>query len=118
MIHLLVDEAYAFDYLSILKVKSDKINNDVHYKQICLDLEVQLTTKNYETNLFEVLNSEQYKQLIECNRKIFDKIDLLRSGDLSITAKEIDDLNMKRFFAKNSLQKMFFKSLVRVEEKL
>lgn len=118
MIHLLVDEAYAFDYLSILKVKSDIKKNDFYYQQVCSDMEKRYSNKEYKSSFVDVLNSEEYKSLVECNRQIFDKIDLIRSGDSSITAREIDDLNMKRFYVKNSLQEKFFTNLMRAEEKL
>lgn len=104
MISLKVDEGYAFDYLAILDIKSR--NNiggcSITNFQNCLsDLHGQVGDK-----MNSILSSEEYKSLVSANGKTFEAVQLARYGEIS--AKEVDNLNMLRFLAKNALQKRFF----------
>lgn len=104
MINLLVDEAYAFDYLSILQVKQDQYPSQKNLKA----LNECLSYLEKQCDIFEtVLSSEEYKNLIDINTITFNLIDILRSGR-NITAKEIDDANMTRYYKKKKLQEKFF----------
>lgn len=111
MINILVDECYAFDYLSILEVK--KIHNPKHeiYFLDCLNY-----IKNQIPNIFEaIIDSKEYKELLESNKLTFEAVDRARYG--SISAKEVDECNMLRYQKKINLQKAFFPESLIVEKK-
>lgn len=104
MINLLVDEAYAFDYLSILEIKKDI--NSINYTnwQICKE---NLINEIGQDKMDEIINSEEYKQMIETNKLTFEAVEKARYGGV-ITAKEVDDANLKRHKRKLELQRKFF----------
>jgi hypothetical protein len=113
MINLLVDEAYAFDYLSILEVKKDLIVDT--QKQEAFE-----TCKNFLKNQLNNFNniyvSKEYKDLYDINKKTFDLVDLARNNG-NVTAKQVDDANMERFYRKRDLQFKFFSNPL-VESKI
>lgn len=114
MINLLVDEAYAFDYLSILEVKQHLFPSDLKLKSFTECLEsVSLQIKNFS----EIYSSIEYKNLYNINKETFNLVDLVRNGDPKVTAKQVDDANMERFYKKQELQAKFFSSKL-VEEKI
>jgi len=103
MINLLVDEAYAFDYLSILFIKKDMSDH-------CLNMWIQCgdnIKKQIDDNLWhEIINSSEYLDLIAINRNVFDAVEKARYG--TISAKEVDEKNMERYYQKIKLQNKFF----------
>ena len=103
MIDLLVDEAYAFDYLSILHVKKT-INEKVEsiWKDCFFYIQKQIGNKLMQ----EIIHSIEYKNMIEANQITFDAVEKARYG--SITAKEVDEANMLRYKRKCELQNKFF----------
>jgi len=104
MINLLVDEAYAFDYLSILEIKKNlNISNSENWQNCLISIQNQIGL-----NLMNlIVNSEEYKNMIEANQITFDAVEKARYG--SITAKEVDEANMLRYKRKVELQNKFFK---------
>jgi hypothetical protein len=112
MINLPVDEGYAYDVLAICHVKYSKQlpNSEKSYFLILTELKKQLG-KIHD----DILDSEEYKELIMANLETFDAVEKARYGN--ITAKEVDDLNMKRFYCKKNLQKKFFPNLEYLEQK-
>lgn len=105
MINLKVDESYAFDYLSILEVKKNKTNNGIENWSFCFNFLKNQT----EENLFnQIINSNEYKDMINANLNTFDAVEKARYG--LISAKEVDDWNMKRYEAKVKFQNKFFPS--------
>ena len=105
MINLLVDEAYAFDYLSILHVKKN-INQQVEssWKE-CFDY---IKNQIGENTMQEIINSKEYHGMIDANQITFDAVEKARYGE--ITAKEVDKANMLRYEKTCELQKKFFNS--------
>ncbi len=107
MINLSVDEAYAFDYLSILEVK--KKNSQKDYDNY-------INTSNFISNqigndLFNtIVQSVSYRDLIKTNKQIYDLIDLIRKDEIELDAKVIDQANTDRYNLKKSLQHVFFKT--------
>jgi len=95
MINLLVDEAYAFDYLAILKVKKSD-----HYDKIFSHLSEQLE------NIDNIVSSQEFQKMIEANQRVFDGVERARYG--TISAKELDAVNLERYYAKQIFQKKFF----------
>jgi hypothetical protein len=107
MINLKVDEAYAFDYLSILYVKKN-------YSKAALDswfycgyyLEEQIGSDLYK----RIINSDEYKSMIEANQQTFNMVDLAKED--KCTARDVDKCNYERYKAKINLQKAFFNQTV------
>lgn len=104
MINLLVDEAYAFDYLCILRIKSSLSEDNLKNWQNCYNyLKLQI---NNEALWSLIINSNEFFNLENVNKKTFDAVEKARRGNIS--AKEVDDANMERHYAKLALQKKFF----------
>lgn len=103
MINLQVDEAYAFDYLSILHVKKS-INNNVEpaWKDCFLHIQNQIGFPKME----QIINSKEYQNMIEANQITFNAVEKARYQNIS--AKEVDEANMLRYKRKIELQKKFF----------
>lgn len=114
MISLIVDECYAFDYLCILEIKKN-INKDSNFDSWieCYDnIKSQIPDK-FE----EIINSIEYEALYKANLLTFNAVERARTGK-EITAKEVDDCNMERYYAKINLQKTFFSDSIVREKKL
>jgi hypothetical protein len=58
--------------------------------------------------MLEIINSEEYKDLVDINSKVFDLVDL--GKDQEGLAKTTAMANYDRFILKNKLQKKFFKN--------
>jgi hypothetical protein len=113
MINLEVDEAYAFDYLSILQVKNNLFPSECKmaaFEKCSSFLKGQL--ENYDL----IIGSEEYKNLYEINKVTFDLVDQVRNN-IPITAKSVDDANMERYYCKLALQKKHFSNEL-VEQKI
>lgn len=106
MINLPVDEAYAFDYLTILQVKSE-VNPQNPALRAAYDACLAALRAQLGDSTDTILHSPEYAALLASNRLTFDAVDRAHSGD-SITAKEVDDCNMQRFSCKMALQRRFF----------
>jgi len=104
MININVDEGYAYDFLAILNVKKNKaLNNSQEAFDVCDEHIKKQVGK--ELHLL-ILNSNEYKSLLKANEETFDAVEKARYG--SISAKEVDNLNMKRYHCKILLQNKFF----------
>jgi hypothetical protein len=114
MITLQVDEAYAFDYLSILEVKNNLYPSEAKTRNFldCKDFLLK-QLRNFEI----VYASKEYKNLYDINKKTFELVGLVRKNSLDVTAKQVDDANMERFYRKKDLQEAFFTNTL-VEEKI
>jgi hypothetical protein len=113
MITLKVDEAYAFDYLSILQVKNDLFPSD----EKTLAYEGCKNFLKSQLNSFELIfSSKEYLDLYNINKITFDLVDKVRNN-LDITAKSVDDANMERYYCKLALQKKHFATNL-VEQKI
>ncbi len=109
MINLLVDEAYAFDFLAILEVKYKVSKNaDVLFRseQCYSHLERQLGKEKME----EVYFSDEYKKLVEANERTFEWVDKAKSD--SCNASDVDRANYERCKCRNAIQDKFFKTPV------
>lgn len=108
MINLLVDEAYAFDYLAILHIKKN-INSQAesNWKDCFIYIEKQIGEKK----MSDIIHSKEYQEMIEANQITFDAVEKARYG--SITAKEVDEANMLRYNKKSRLQNKFFESKIK-----
>ena len=101
MITLLVDEAYAFDYLSILHIKKEKNKNiESTWRQCFSYIEKQIGQRKMQ----EIISSGEYENLIKANQITFDAVEEARHADCSkesqITAKEVDNANIVKISKK------------------
>jgi uncharacterized protein with PIN domain len=105
MITLLVDEAYAFDYLSILEVKKQKssISNDAWAK--CY---VYLQNQFDNEKWLHMMHSKEYENMIKANLLTFDAVDKAKNNE--VTAQHVDYCNYQRHSAKQNFQNKFFTS--------
>lgn len=105
MITLTVDEAYAFDYYSILQLKHDNGYLPLSTLEIAKnDLVQNLGSEVVET----ILNSTEYREVYNANRLTFDAVDKAKE-DL-VPASYVDKCNYQRMLAKKALQAQFFNS--------
>ncbi len=105
MITLLVDEAYAFDYLSILEVKKQKssISNNAWTKCYAY-LQNQFDNEKWS----HMMHSKEYESMIKANELTFDAVDKAKNNE--VTAQHVDYCNYQRHTAKQNFQKKFFMS--------
>lgn len=107
MINLPVDEAYAFDFLSVIDVKRSKSSRDEDtFKELCSVIESQIGLDLFRT----IMSSNIYSEMIMINQKIYDLIDIIRDEGTHIDAKVVDDANTERYRLKKRLQDQFFMS--------
>jgi hypothetical protein len=103
MIKITVDEAYAFDYYSILHLKHNSGYLPLETLQIAKnDLIENLGIEVVET----ILSSSEYDDVYEANKLTFDAVD--KAKDDSVPASYVDKCNYKRMLAKKTLQSKFF----------
>lgn len=107
MVNLSVDEAYAFDYLSILQIKKLKSNSEKDYTTWARCYEF-LQKQFDEEKWLSMIYSEEYKNMLEANNSTFEAVDKAKN-DL-VTAKHVDYCNYKRYIAKQEFQKKFFEN--------
>jgi hypothetical protein len=102
MINLNVDEAYAFDYLSILEIKKEKSSNNTQWLDCWLYLQNQFESQKW----LSMIHSEEYKNMIKANLLTFDAVDKAKNNE--VTAQHVDYCNYQRHTAKQNFQKKFF----------
>lgn len=105
MINLLVDEAYAFDYLSILDIKRKKKSD--HYDS-WINCFKYLKEQFDEEKWLSMIYSEEYKNMIKANELTFAAVDKAKNNE--VTAQYVDHCNYQRHTAKQNFQKRFFNS--------
>lgn len=104
MISLLVDESYAFDFLSILEVKYE-------YKRLdSIEQSISQCKSHIAQQLgplFDIIiNSPEYKALRDANRNTFKVVDLAKIDH--VKASDVDYSNLLRCKARDALQNKFF----------
>lgn len=113
MILLNVDEAYAFDYLSILYIKRNKDNHNYNQWINCLNF---LKNQFSEAEWNKIINSTEYNDLIYVNQDLFCAVE--RAKNNSISAKELDQKNMNRYSCKQKFQSSLFADKTLQETKI
>lgn len=105
MINLIVDEAYAFDYLSILEIKKNKKSDSYEpWLQCYKNLQDQFDNEKWLSMIY----SKEYKEMLKANELTFEAVDKAKNNE--VTAKYVDHCNYMRFLAKQNFQKKFFSS--------
>jgi hypothetical protein len=103
MITILVDEAYAFDYLSILEIKKQKSSNNIQAWLNCWShLQNQFECEKWLSMIY----SQEYKDMINANQLTFEAVDKAKNNE--VTAQYVDYCNYQRHIAKENFQKKFF----------
>ena len=103
MIYLIVDEAYAFDYLSILDVKVDEIRTSECSEAF---LRCYQTMKDQMSDIESVMRSKEYSDLKEANRMVFKLVDKAKRDE--VKASDVDRGNHERCKKRKALQDRFF----------
>lgn len=105
MINIIVDEGYAFDLLSILKIKSDFYpdKNLDTYNNLFDLIKSQIGIEKFNT----IIESNFYLELLIENQKMWNIINEINNG-LKIDGVEINTINSSRYEKKRNLQKHFF----------
>lgn len=103
MIKINVDEAYAFDYYSILNLK---FNNGYISEKIITECKLNLIDQIGKNLFLEILESEEYYNLLNANELTFNAVDKAKTDD--VLASYVDECNYIRMLAKKSLQEKFF----------
>jgi hypothetical protein len=103
MIKISVDEAYAFDYYSIIFLKKENgVNVDKSINIIKNDIIQQIGLELFN----EIINSNEYNNLYMANKKTFDAVDKAKTD--SVLASYVDECNYFRMMNKKDLQNKFF----------
>ena len=105
MIKLLVDESYAFDYLSILELKSNMDPESIEKKNNYLSCLVYLRDQ-LGSFIDTILNSNEYQECYEANKETFLAVDSAKKD--IVKASYVDRCNYRRHVAKQDLQKKLF----------
>ncbi len=114
MIQLSIDEAAAYDMLSILSVKSQtKPEVRPDWDRMIVEIIRQVGQERHDQIMVEA-----YPILWATNSAIFNQIDALKKSDEPIDAREIDALNYRRFEVKQQLQRQFFPDRPLTEQKV
>lgn len=136
MIKVAVDEAYAFDMLSILRVKNERVPTEggaaSHHR-----LEGDIREQISDGLCGDILASPEYAALVRINAALFDALEMLKRTDAhfaTITegqwpptltqgewpgaASEIDQMVYKRYLCKRALQERFFPARALTERKI
>lgn len=111
MIKISLDEAYVFDLLSILDLKTaksigkeDKQKHIENYNNLHDEISEQIT----DLKMHQIIKSQEYKDLVDINTKVFDLVDLGKEQEG--LARTTAMANYDRFILKNKLQNKFFKN--------
>jgi hypothetical protein len=107
MINICVDEAHAFDFLSILEIKKSHSDQATQSWHNCFNyLKAQLPSSLFTL----IINSQEYRDMVTANQKTFNAVELARNN--KITAKELDETNSVRYQMKINLQNKFFSNRI------
>ena len=107
MIKIYVDEAYAFDYYSILNLK---FNNGYISEKIIIDCKIDLINQIGKSLFLEIIESKEYRALLNANELTFDAVDKAKTDE--VLASYVDKCNYGRMLSKKSLQEKFFTTIL------
>jgi hypothetical protein len=124
MIKVTIDEASAFDMLSILEIKligewrmehAKKKRLNENYELLKSEIIEQIGEDKYN----EILDSEEYRFLLASNNVVFQMIDKVKESKAreAQTAKVVQSMNDDRFRCKGNLQNTFFNNKL-IEQKI
>ncbi len=136
MIRVQVDEAYAFDMLSILHVKRVRAPSDAghaSHERLWEDIRLEVGDETFS----RVVRSDEYEALFRINAALFDALEMLKRTDKHFeqatdgewppkvtigewpgAASEVDQMVYKRYLCKRALQQAFFPERALTERKI
>ncbi len=103
MIKISLDEASAFDMLSILNLKLKSDEGLVNYNNMSKEIINSIGVTMYNDIRF----SDEYTALYDANKKVFELVDQMNAGS-DLSAIFVHKCNMQRYTAKKNLQHKFF----------
>jgi hypothetical protein len=103
MLKITVDEAYAFDYYSILKLKRE---NGSDIDQVINLIKSDIINYIGEIKFNLIINSKEYENLYLSNKNTFDAVDKAKTDQ--VLASYVDRCNYLRMIHKKELQSKFF----------
>lgn len=107
-----VDFGYAFDYLAVLKVKLDNgLDCEPEIKRVEGFLEMQIGHDLF----LKITGSQEFQKSYIANTLVFEAIEQAHRNKIS--AKRVQQINHKRFLAKQALQKRFWPQVELMEKK-
>ena len=113
MITIQIEPAEAFDRFSILTVKYFNLqdnNGDIQLlekvKNELQTLSNQISSSISMPRTQEIVDSEEYNDLLKINEKLFNLFNECKKGGMDALIP--DEYNWKRHLAKKTLQKKFF----------
>lgn len=107
MIKVSIDEGAAFDMLSIIAVKSQKrAKPDKNLENLFNLLYSEIMVQVGSERIREIIDSQEYRELIETNSKIFNLVDEAKHDRVS--ASLVDRINHQRYLLKQAIQNRFF----------
>lgn len=109
MITLLVDEAYAFDFLAILEVKYSFSKNASILEKI-EECKKHISDQIGNDLFHTIISSQEYALVLKANKNTFDLVDKAKTDDCK--ASDVDRSNYYRCEARNNLQKRFFENKI------
>lgn len=104
-----LDWAFVFDLLAIVTVKIENLENGAKRDSVLKSSEKlwdEIENQLGKNKAFLICGSDEYQDLLEINRKVWDAVDLAERDE--IRAKEVADLNTSRYSYKKKLQEKFF----------
>jgi hypothetical protein len=136
MIRVPVDEAYAFDMLSILRVKNEHVLTDAGVD--AHDRLANAIRDEVGGELFTaIIASPEYTALVRINSALFDALEMLKRTDKHFeaatdgewppkhtigewpgAASEVDQMVYRRYLCKRALQQRFFPTVALTERKI
>ena len=110
MIRVQVDEAKAFDELSIYWVKIQFGGKDEMFHSLKWDIEYALGKEKFQ----KVFESDEYKAVCEANLKTFNMVSKAKKNE--VTAQQVEESNYRRHLAKKALQAKHFPTEMREQK--
>jgi hypothetical protein len=101
-------EGYIFDILSIYQLKLFKFQDDSIHLSNFNNLLNEIKSQIGNDKALQVMESQEYLDLVEANVKTFDLVDAVKIEPC--LGREVDASNYKRFLAKKALQEKWFDS--------
>jgi hypothetical protein len=111
------DEAFHYDCLSILLVKTAKGSDAAKAGSARMSGELAMALGMRKHG--GVMGSTEFDSLVRLNEAIFETVDRIKTGEpRSEDARLVDSLNYQRYLAKRDLQERFFPETPLVERKI
>ncbi len=109
MIKISIDEASAFDILSVQEIKISKLEDCLNKEYLLKNIQIlkrEISEQIGEDKFYQVYKSEEYFSLLDLNSNIFDLISLEENTKKS----KVQEKNHRRYLQKKKIQELYFRS--------